>query len=153
MELTRDPQDKKRYVLDGYGEVRVGGWYAAAATINAADGRTWEAKRSSWRQRISITDTTGREPARYEPTGAFKRGGELVVGDTTYGLRPSSSWKQRYALVRDGQELATIASGGWSGTKIEVDVTGQVDALVLLTACWLVRQFAEDSASATAATA
>lgn len=149
--LTRDPEDKKRYVLDGVGALRRHGRLSSAATLTAVDGSAWEARRQGWRMRPVFTDPVGGEAARFASSRAFKRGGELVVGSASYSLRPSSRWKERYALARGEQELATIEAGGWSGTRIRVDVEGDVEPLVLLAACWLVRQFADDSASAASA--
>lgn len=73
-----------------------------------------------------------------------------VEGDGAYELRPASKSKQRYALACDGRELATL-EGGWSAQgTVDVDVEDgvAVDALVLLTACWLVKVYAEAGAGA-----
>src|SRR6476646_2529648 len=41
LELTRDPRDRRRYVLEGVGSLRVEGFARRRATIEA-DGRTWQ---------------------------------------------------------------------------------------------------------------
>lgn len=56
--------------------------------------------------------------------------------------------------MRNGQELATVEAGGWRAkrpVKVTVEADASVDALVLLTACWLVKQFADDSSTAATA--
>lgn len=104
LELTRSPDDRKRFVLEGVGELRKDGWMKQSSTLTAADGRIWTADRKGLRQRVVIADQAGGEPARFEAAGTFKRGGRLTVGEEVYELGASSRWKERYALVRDGQE-------------------------------------------------
>lgn len=159
IELTRSPDDRKKFVLEGFGDVRKSGFMGLgrSATLTARDGRSWEADRKGLRQRPVISDPAGGEPASFEAAGTFKRGGRLVVGPDTYELGPSSGWRQRYSLSRGEQELATLEGGnGWTGkTPVQVEVTdgAEIDALVLLTACWLVEQFANDAAAGAGATA
>ena len=42
LRLKRDDVDKKRYVLDGVGELQLGKWYERGATATDTGGRTWE---------------------------------------------------------------------------------------------------------------
>jgi hypothetical protein len=98
-------------------------------------------------------DAGGDEAARYEPEETFKRGGRLVVaGGGSYDLKPSSAWRNRYALWSGEEELASVETKGWSGREVAVSIAddADVDPLVLLTACWLVRLFGEDDAAAAA---
>ncbi len=150
--LIPSPDHPGVYTLDGVGELRTkaDGWIKQSATLVAGDGRSWEIGRQGIRQRVVITDPAGGEPARLAH-GTLRRGGTLEVdGDGAYELRPASKFKQRLKLSRDGRELA-ILEGGWTASGI-VDVDLQdgagVDALVLLSACWLVKVYAEAGAAA-----
>lgn len=90
--------------------------------------------------------------AAYRPRGALKRGGEIVLAESgeTFELKPSSNWRNRYALWSGETELAAVETKGWSGQEVAVDVSDErsVEALVLLLACYLVRRFGEDDAAA-----
>lgn len=150
MKLERSAHDRKTFLLDGVGELRKHGWFSSAATLS--DGaREWEIGRRGLRQRVHITDATGGEPATYEPKGVFSRGGTLTMGGQTWELRPSSIWKERYALVQGEQEVATVEASSWSSKKpVTVELEGEVDAMVLLAACYLVKLSSDDSSASTA---
>jgi hypothetical protein len=153
LRLRRDEADKKRYVLDGVGELQRGKWYERGAAATDTGGRTWELKPSAWKRSAVAVDAGGDEAARYEPEETFKRGGRLVVaGGGSYDLKPSSAWRNRYALWSGEEELASVETKGWSGREVAVSIAddADVDPLVLLTACWLVRLFGEDDAAAAA---
>lgn len=107
LRLRRDPDDRKRYVIDGVGELRTGKWHQRGATVTSAAGDGWE-------------------------------------------LKPSSNWRNRYALWSGESELASVETTGWSGQEVAVDVSDDtsVEPLLLLMACYLVRRFGEDAAAA-----
>lgn len=131
--------------------MRLGRWYQRGATIASESGRSWELKSGRWSQALTATDDSGGVAATYEPRGALKRGGEIALrpGDETYELKPSSHWRNRYALWAGEDELAAVETRGWSGHEVAVDVSdgASVDPLLLLTACYLVRRFGEDDAA------
>lgn len=147
--LVRDAEDKQRYVLDGYGELRFGGMFTSGATAIASDGTTWALKARTFSSKASAGDVAGAEVATFEPSAALKRGGTLHAAGTAYALRPASNWKTRYALARGEAEIATIETAGWSGREvaIELDESAAVEATTLLMACWLVRKFGEDTST------
>ena len=155
LRLRRDPDDRNRYVLDGVGDMRVGKWYERGATLSAVSGESWEMKPATWTSSVTATDSSGAEVASYEPRGTFKRGGEIELADSgeRYDLKPSSSWRNRYALWAGGEELAAVETTGWSGQEVAVGVSEgtPVDPLLLRMACFLVRRFGEDEATAGAA--
>ena len=67
LELTRDPHDRRRYVLEGVGSLRVEGFARRRATIEA-DGRTWQAAPIGfWRRSMVATDAAGETVAEFEP--------------------------------------------------------------------------------------
>ena len=41
LELTRDPDDRRRYLLDGVGSLRLEGWSRRRATLDAAASCGW----------------------------------------------------------------------------------------------------------------
>src|SRR3954447_17348835 len=67
LELVRDPQDRRRYVLEGVGSLRVEGFARRRATIEA-DGRTWQAAPIGfWKRSMIATDAAGETVAEFEP--------------------------------------------------------------------------------------
>jgi len=148
LRLTRSPEDRKLFVLAGVGTIRNGRWFKRSAELCAETGDSWQVDRKGFRARPVFTDGVGGEPARFEVYGTFKRGGRLeIAGAGTYELKPASHFKERYALSAEGRELATIEASGWSAKRpVTVEVGGQteVDDLVLLAACWMVQQYAQD---------
>jgi hypothetical protein len=157
LRLRRDRDDRKRYVLEGVGEMRVGEWYERGATLSATSGESWRVKPANWTSSVTATASSGARVASYEPRGAFKRGGEIELAESgeRYDLKPSSSWRNRYALWSADEELAAVETTGWSGQEVAVAVReeAQVNPLLLLMACFLVRRFGEDEAAAGAAVA
>ena len=153
LRLRRDDADRKRYVLEGVGELRFGRWYRRGATVSDTAGHSWELKTSGLKQSAEAVGETGGQAASYEPKGVFKRGGRIEVADGSgFDLKPSSAWRNRYALWSGEDEVASVETTGWSGQEVAVSVAegASVDALPLLMACWLVRRFGEDDAAVTA---
>ena len=151
LRLRRDDSDKKRYLIEGVGELRLGKWYQRGGVISDTGGRSWELKSSAWKLSAEAVDEAGATGARYEPLGVLKRGGELELADgTLFELKPSSAWKNRYALWYGDTELASIETKGWTGSEVAVTLAegASVAPLPLLMACWLVRRFGEDDAAA-----
>jgi YD repeat-containing protein len=149
--FTRDPADRRAYVVDGYGSLRLAGRWRRDAVATAPDGRTWTLRRVGFGRRAEATDATGAAVAWFAPAGLLGRGGRLAVGDREYTLRPSSLWRERYALADGDTELAAFEASGWGGKRpVKVAVQAPVDPLVLLTAGWLVKTFADDSAASSA---
>jgi hypothetical protein len=67
LELTRDPEDRHRYVLEGVGSLRLEGFSGRRATLDAA-GRSWQAAPAGfWRRRVEATDAAGSPVAEFEP--------------------------------------------------------------------------------------
>lgn len=75
LRLRRDSEDRKRYVLEGVGELRLAKWYRRGAVVSSDDGR-WELSSRAWSPGVTATDAGGAEAATYQPRGAFKRGGD-----------------------------------------------------------------------------
>ncbi|HET6508164.1 MAG TPA: hypothetical protein VFG42_15340 [Baekduia sp.] len=161
LELTRAPGDKKLYVLEGVGSLRLRGWFSRSASAETAVGdRSWElAQRGVFHTVIEAYDAAGTPVGAYEPR-AFRRGGNLMWHDHGYGLRPASAWKERYALTFGGdRELAIIEGKGWSKRPVKVavpDPSALPPGLLLFTV-YVVRSLAENAqtaatAGATAAT-
>lgn len=151
--LTEDPDDKRRWTLEGVGELRwEKGMFKNGEATLTADGTTWSLENATFSSKATAVDAAGTEVASYEPKSAFKRGGELVVGDRAWALKPAARFKNRYALVDGDTELATIETEGWAQRRVVVELEdpASVPGEVLLMACWRVRGFAEESAGATA---
>ena len=159
LELTRSPEDRRLYKLEGVGSLRLLGFLSRTA-IAEADERSWRLASSGlWGRRIEATDAAGVVAGMFEPR-SIRRGGVLRWAGRELALRPASSWRERYALADGDRELALLDGKGWGRrpVKITVDDPDAVDAGVLLFAAFIVRRLAEDAgtnagaASSTAAT-
>jgi hypothetical protein len=156
LELTRTPDDRRTFRLDGAGTLHLRGWTGRSATAETASGdRSWELAHRGWLSRvIEASDAAGTVVGECEPR-AFRRGGTLTWEGREYGLRPAAAFKQRYALIvpSSDQELAIIEGKGWGKRPVRVDVA-DLSALppgLLLFAVYIVRSLAEDAQSAAGA--
>lgn len=153
LDLTRTPGDKKLYVLEGVGTLRLRGWTGRSATAETPAGdRSWElVHRGLFRTVLEASDAAGTPIGAYEPR-TFRRGGALTWQGHDYGLRAASAWKQRYALADGDRELATIEGKGWGKrpVKVSIDDPAALPPGLLLFAVYVVRALAEDAQSAAA---
>lgn len=152
LELTRAPGDRRLYVLDGVGTLRVEGFASRAATAEAGAKRWWLARRGFWRRRIQATDTGGIVVGEFEPS-SLRRGGVVRWAGRELTLRPASRWRERYALADGDRELAVLDGKGWGRRPIQISVgdPGAVEPGLLLFAAFVVRGLAEDAGGAAAA--
>lgn len=155
LELTRNPDDRRLYELDGVGSLRLGGWFSRSATAQADGDRLQLSRRSRWRTAIQATDSAGTVQGEF--TGrTWRRGGDLRWSGRSLQLRSSSMWRERYALAEDGRELVTIEGKGWGKRPVKVtieDEAGAIEPGLLLFAVYVVRALAEDAGAAAGAAA
>jgi hypothetical protein len=155
LELTRSPGDRHLYVLDGVGTLRVGGWLSRGATAEAGSDSWQLGRRGMFKAAMQATDAAGGVAGEFEGR-ALRRGGTLRWDGREYELRPSSMWRERYALADGERELATIEGKGWGKRPVKVTVEDGAGALepgLLLFAAYVVRALAEDAAAASSAAA
>lgn len=153
LELTRTADDRRLYTLGDIGTMRLTGFWSRSATAQAG-GRTWELARSGfWRVVARATDEGGVVVGEFEPRGGLRRGGTLRWSDREYLLRPSSSWRERYALLADDRELTVLDGKGWGKRPVAVTVhdLALVEPGLLLFATFVVRGLAEDASSSSSA--
>ena len=151
LELERASGDRRLYVLDGVGSLRVAGLLSRAATAEA-DGRRWRfARVGFWQRGLEATDEVGEVVGEFEPR-TIRRGGTVHWGGRELTLRPASSWRERYALAEGERELATFDGKGWGKrpVAVSVDELEALDPGLLLFATFIVRGLAEDAGSAAA---
>jgi hypothetical protein len=152
LELTRTPSDRRLYVLEDVGTVRLVGLGSRAARAEA-DGISWRLGRRRWWQRdIQATDAVGAVVGEFEPR-TVRRGGTLRWAGHELSLRPASAWRERYALADGDRELAILDGKGWGRrpVKVSVDDLGAVEPGLLLFATFVVRGLAEDASAAAGA--
>jgi hypothetical protein len=152
LELKRVPHDRRLYELNGVGTVRLEGLLARAAT-GEADGLRWRfSRRGFWGRTVEATDVKGATVGEFSPSG-LRRGGELHWGERGLALRPSSAWRERYALVEGDRELAVLDGKGWGSRPVAVGIEDptMVEAGLLLFAAFVVRGLAEDANAAAGA--
>ncbi len=152
LELTRTAGDRRAYVLEGVGSLRLEGLFARTATAEA-EGTSWRfARIGFWRRNLVATDALGTVVGEFEPRG-LHRGGTVRWAGRELTLRPASSWRERYALADGDLELAVLDGKGWGSrpVSVTVDDSRAVEAGLLLFAAFVVRGLAEDAQGAAGA--
>jgi hypothetical protein len=152
-ELTRAKDDRRLYALGDVGTLRLTGFWSRSATAQAGD-RTWELARSGFLRVIArATDEGGVDVGEFTPRGGLRRGGALRWEHREFVLRPSSSWRERYALLDGETELALLDGKGWGKRPVAVTVAdlALVEPGLLLFATFVVRGLAEDASSTSSA--
>jgi hypothetical protein len=101
---------------------------------------------------IEATDDSRSVVGRFEPR-SIRRGGALTWAGRELALRPSASFRERYALADGERELALLDGKGWGKrpVKVNIDDSESVEPGLLLFAAFVVRGLAEDAGSAAAA--
>jgi hypothetical protein len=152
VQLTRAPDDPRLYSLCNVGTLRLSGWTARAATVEA-DGLTWRiTRRGIWQPVVQAADTTGAVVGEFR--GRTHRGGELRWFDRRLSLRPDRFWReQRYVLIENGRSFATIEGRGWGSrpVNIAVDDAVRLDPALLLFVAFVVGTLAQTAQAATLA--
>jgi hypothetical protein len=149
LKLTRSREDRKLYVLNGVGTLRLRGWMSRAATAEAG-GRGWEIERRGILTSVfAATDASGTTAGEFRGR-TLRRGGTLRWGARELELRPASAWRSRYALADGERELAVFDGKGWGKrpVAVTVDDLSAIDSALVLFAAFVVRGLAEDSSSA-----
>jgi hypothetical protein len=154
LRLTRSQDDRRVYVLEGVGTLRLEGFSSRRATAEGG-GRHWRFAGRGFLQRvIEATDEAGAVVGEFEPR-SLHRGGALRWDGRELALRAASSWRERYALADGERELAVFEGKGWG--KRPVTVMPVEDAApepgLLLFAAFVVRGLAEDASAIAATTA
>lgn len=152
LELTRSPDDRRLYVLDDVGTLRLHGLFSHSATAEANDETSKFRRRGFWQRAIEARDATGAVVGTFEPN-SLRRGGRLRWGERELTLRPASSWRERYALADGELELVLLDGKSWGSrpVKISVDELGALEPGLLLFAAFVVRSLAEDADTAAGA--
>ena len=149
--LTRTPGDRRLYALDDLGTLRLGGILSRAATAEAGTA-TWRLQsRGFLRATADATDASGSVVGEFT-ANSLRRGGTLRWDRHELELRPSSIWKERYALVAGERELASIEGKSWGKrpVKITLDGADAIEPGLLLFAAFVVRALAEAAAASAA---
>lgn len=152
LELKRTAGDRRLYALEGVGTLRLMGLASRTATAEAGGIRWRLGRRRFWQRAIRATDETGMAVGEFEPR-SLRRGGTLSWAGRELALRPSSRWRERYALAEGGRELAILDGKGWGArpVRVRVDDADAVEPGLLLFAAFVVRGLAEDAAGAAGA--
>jgi hypothetical protein len=152
LELTRAPDDRRLYLLQGVGTLRfergLGGRRAGAE----AGDRRWRLTTGFWRRSVEAADESGSVVGTFEAR-KLRRGGAVHWSGQDLELRPASRWRERYALADGDRELALFDAKGWGKrpVRVTVDDPAAVEPGLLLFAAFVVRGLAEDASTAAAA--
>jgi hypothetical protein len=151
LELTRSPEDRRLYVLQGIGTLRLEGWASRRATAQTGSDSWRIARRGFWQRVIEAADAAGTAVGAFEPR-TLHRGGTVRWDDRELALRPASMWRERYALTSGDRELAILDGKGWGKRPVRVTVEdpAELEPGLLLFAAFVVRSLAEDAGTAAA---
>src|SRR4051812_40212504 len=155
LELTRAPDDRRLYVLDGVGRLRFERRLTGRPATAEAGDRRWRLSKSMWRRAVEATDEAGAIVGTFDPR-ALRRGGALVWTRGGRRRRGASRWRERYAWADGDGGLALFDARGWGKRPVRIPLAdpGAVEPGLVLFAAFVVRGLAEDaSAAATAASA
>jgi hypothetical protein len=153
LELTRTQGDRRLYALEGAGSLRLDGWFSRGATAQAGDSSWRFDRRGLFTTVIEATDAAGALAGEFRGR-TLRRGGELTWAGHELMLRPSSIWRERYALAEGERELATIEGKAWGRRPVMVTVEDDgaaIDPGLLLFGTFVVRALAEDAAASSGA--
>ncbi len=152
LELTRAEGDRRRFDLAGVGSVRREGFGESRYALAAVDGVVLSvARRGILRRCTEATGPDGVVVGRFEPR-ALRRGGSLWFRGRELALRPSSAWRERYALLDGERELAHLDVRGWGRRPVMVAVVDDgLEPALLLFATIAARGLADDASSAAVA--
>ena len=153
LDLTRADGDRRLYLLEGIGTIRLQGLLMRAATAKSADTAWHFARHGFWQRTIQATESDGHVTGTFQPRD-IRRGGILHWQAHHYTLRPDSAVRERYCLSGDGRELALLEAKGWWGWGTRrplrlqlLDGTGAFDPGLLLFASFIVRTVADDAST------
>jgi hypothetical protein len=151
LELTRSSEDRRLYVLQGIGTLRLEGWASRRATAQTGSDSWRIARRGFWQRVIEAADAAGTAVGAFEPR-TLHRGGTVRWDDRELALRPASMWRERYALASGDRELAILDGKGWGKRPVRVTVEdpAELEPGLLLFAAFVVRSLAEDAGTAAA---
>jgi hypothetical protein len=151
LDLTRADGDRRLYLLQGIGTIRLQGLLMRAATARSADAAWHFARHGFWQRTIQATASNGHVAGTFQPRD-IRRGGILHWQAHHYTLRPDSTVRERYALRSDRRELALLEAKGWWGwgtrrpLRLQLpDRAGASDPGLLLFASFIVRTVADDA--------
>jgi hypothetical protein len=152
LELTRLRGDRRMYVLEGVGTVRLEGMFARSATAEAS-GRSWHfGRRGFWQQIIEATDEAGTLEGEFVPRD-IRRGGTLHWGGRELTLHPVSPLRERYTLSDGDRDLVLLDAKGWGRRPVKVTLADRdaIESGLLLFTAFVVHQLAVKAANATSA--
>jgi hypothetical protein len=154
LDLTRADGDRRLYLLEGIGTIRLHGLLMRAATATSADAVWHLARHGFWQRMIQATQSDGRVAGTFQPRD-IRRGGILHWQAHDYTLRPDSTVRERYSLSSGRRELALLEARGWWGWGTRRPLTLQLldgadafDPGLLLFASFIVRTVADDASTA-----
>jgi len=150
--LTRDRDDRRRYVLDGFGSLRLEGLSRRRAGVETPVGRFAFRRPSVWGRRIEASDEAGVVVGEYAPR-TMRRGGMVRWGERRFELRASSFWRTQYTLADGDRELLVVEGRGWGRrpVRMRLDPDAGLDATLVLFAAFVVHGIAQDDGAAVAA--
>ena len=115
LELRRSPDDRRVYVLERVGTLRLEGLFSRSAIARSGDESWHLARCGFWQRVMRATRPDGSLAGEFVPRD-LRRGGTLRWGGRELTLRPASSWRERYALADGDRELVVLdGKGGVDG--------------------------------------
>jgi hypothetical protein len=152
LELTRTAGDRRLYVLEGVGTLRLEGLFSRSATAEGSDNRWRCTRRGFWQRAIQATDAEGTVVGEFLPRD-IRRGGALRWGGSEFTLHPVSPLRERYALSQGDRDLVIIDGKSWGRRPVKVSLAdpNAIKPGLLLFASFVVHQLAVSAANSSSA--
>ena len=152
LELTRTPGDRRLYLLEGFGTLRLESFFSHVATAEAG-GLSWRlSRRGFWQRVMQATDAAGSVVGEFVPRD-LRRGGALSWGAHELTLRPVGALRERYVLSDGDHELVLIDGKSWGRRPVKVTLAdpGAIAPGLLLFASFVVHELAVNAAGSASA--
>lgn len=152
LELTRTPEDRRLYSLEGVGTVRQEGMLSRSVTAEAG-GSSWRfTRRGFWQHAMEATDAAGTVVGEFAPR-SIRRGGALTWSGRELTLQPVSPLRERYVLAEGDRDLVLIHGKSWGKRPVKITLAdpAAIDPGLLLFAAFVVHQLAVNAANSAGA--
>jgi hypothetical protein len=155
LELTRSPNDRRLYSLEGIGTIRRDGGIFSNSFIAEATGHSWRfAGRGFMHRVLEATTPDGRVVGTFIGK-EIRKGGRLDWRTRRLALRPASLVREKYALTEGNCDIILFEGRAWGRRPVKVSLLqgDEVEPGLVLFAAFVVNRLAVKASSTAGSTA